>query len=93
MKVKKMSLKYDDLNYAREVVVLTFTGSSFHILNAIWAKLWHPNLRYAIGVMNRFALSDFNERYATIVSDCKMTASSSNQGILTTSKQPFVFIS
>ncbi len=31
-----------------------FTGSSFHNLGAAQAKLWHPNLRRAFGMMSKF---------------------------------------
>ena len=47
-----------------EVVVLMFTGSgrSFHNLGAATAKLWHPNLRRAFGMISKFPVSDLSER-------------------------------
>ena len=45
-----------------EVVVLMFTGSSFHNLGAATAKLWHPNLRRAFGMISTFPVSDLSER-------------------------------
>ena len=39
-----------------------FTGSSFHNLGAAYAKVWHPNLRRAFGMMSKFPFSDLSER-------------------------------
>ena len=45
-----------------EVVVLMFTGSSFHNLGAATAKLWYPNLRRAIGMISKFPVPACNMR-------------------------------
>ena len=45
-----------------EVVVLMFTDSSFHNLGAATAKLWHPNLRRAFGMISKLPVSDLSER-------------------------------
>ena len=45
-----------------EVVVLMFTGRSFHNLGAATANLWHPNLRRAFGMISKFPVSDLSER-------------------------------
>ena len=45
-----------------EVVVLMFTGRSFHNLGAATAKLWHPNLRRVFGMISKCPVSDLSER-------------------------------
>ena len=45
-----------------EVVVQMCTGRSFHNLGAATAKLWHPNLRRAFGMISKFPVSDISER-------------------------------
>ena len=45
-----------------EVVVLMFTGSSFHNLGVATAKLWHPNLRLVFGMISKFPVPDVSER-------------------------------
>ena len=39
-------------------MILMFTGSSFHNLGAAYAKLRHPNLRRAFGMMSKLNKSE-----------------------------------